>query len=662
MATPRIVSACGAAVLIVAAGFMIVRAEDPPSSTASDAAADQLPVSDPSCTYFGPNRDKFIGSQNLDKATLTANVAAQLAPAAEVMSAFAANAMPSAPGGSRTDTLQHIGNNIDKYLFKAMSDAGVAPAPATTDYEFVRRVTLDLTGRTPTADAVTSFVNDVSFDKRAKLVDALLATPEWVDKWTIWFGDLLQNNSRNTQMQRNIQGVVAFNNYIRDSLTSGKPYDQMAREMISATGTTSYTQGEINYIVGGYMGGGPVQDIFDLQAANTAETFLGISHLNCLLCHNGRGHLDSLSLWGYYTTRQQAWGMAAFMSRTNALGVNGNSGPWSVQNSRVVDYQLNTTTGNRPARCTVDANGRCVGATQTVKPTYIFDGSTASAGQDYRAVLGQKITSDFQFARATVNYIWEYFFGLGIVSPSNQFDPMRLDPDKPPSDCPSTTPCTLQPTNARLLNALAEDFINSGYNLKSLMSEIANSRAYQLSSRYNGTWDANSQTLFARHLVRRLWSEEVADSVAQSSGIPTTYNNAVWGPVSWAMKLPEPLNTGGNGTAASQTFLDAFLRGNRDDQERRGDGSISQALDLMNDNFVMQRVNSNAASSLIVKALALPNDQLVSTLFLNVLSRYPTATEMSTALQNLQTQATRTQEARYLYWSLYNKVDFVFNY
>jgi hypothetical protein len=662
MATPRIVSACGAAVLIVAAGFMIVRAEDPPSSTASDAAADQLPVSDPSCTYFGPNRDKFIGSQNLDKATLTANVAAQLAPAAEVMSAFAANAMPSAPGGSRTDTLQHIGNNIDKYLFKAMSDAGVAPAPATTDYEFVRRVTLDLTGRTPTADAVTSFVNDVSFDKRAKLVDALLATPEWVDKWTIWFGDLLQNNSRNTQMQRNIQGVVAFNNYIRDSLTSGKPYDQMAREMISATGTTSYTQGEINYIVGGYMGGGPVQDIFDLQAANTAETFLGISHLNCLLCHNGRGHLDSLSLWGYYTTRQQAWGMAAFMSRTNALGVNGNSGPWSVQNSRVVDYQLNTTTGNRPARCTVDANGRCVGATQTVKPTYIFDGSTASAGQDYRAVLGQKITSDFQFARATVNYIWEYFFGLGIVSPSNQFDPMRLDPDNPPSDCPSTSPCTLQPTNARLLNALAEDFINSGYNLKSLMREIANSRAYQLSSRYNGTWDPNSQTLFARHLVRRLWSEEVADSVAQSSGIPTTYNNAVWGPVSWAMKLPEPLNTGGNGTAASQTFLDAFLRGNRDDQERRGDGSISQALDLMNDNFVMQRVNSNAASSLIVKALALPNDQLVSTLFLNVLSRYPTATEMSTALQNLQTQATRTQEARYLYWSLYNKVDFVFNY
>jgi hypothetical protein len=108
------------------------------------------------------------------------------------------------------------------------------------------------------------------------------------------------------------------------------------------------------------------------------------------------------------------------------------------------------------------------------------------------------------------------------------------------------------------------------------MREIANSRAYHLSSRYNGTWDPNSQTLFARHLVRRLWSEEVADAITQSSGLPATYTNAHWNPttVNWAMKLPEPFNTGGTASAA---FLDAFLRGNRDDQERRGDGSISQS-------------------------------------------------------------------------------------
>jgi len=678
MAILRIVAACGAGLFITAAGYILAKPQDPAQETpvevaSPDTSAAELPVSDPSCTFFGPNRDKFNGSRGLiEKARLTTTVVEQLPSTSDVMAAFTANAvsaMPSAPGGSRTDTLQHATNNIDKYLFQAMADAGVTPAPATTDYEFVRRVTLDLTGRIPTPDVVTSFVNDSNFDKRAKLVETLMASPEWVDKWTIWFGDFLQNNSQNTQINRNILGVVAFNNYIRDSLTSGKPYNQMARELISATGTSSYTQGELNYIVGGYMGGGPVQDQFDLQAANVAETFLGISHLNCLLCHVGRGHLDSLSLWGYYTTRQQAWGMASFMSRTTTQGTpNGTTPPWSALNNRTSDYQLNTGTGNRPQRCpNVDANGRCLPPIPPpVRPAYIFDGTSPSTGQDYRAFLGQKITSDFQFARATVNYIWEYFFGLGIVSPSNQFDPMRLDPDNPPADCPSDkNPCTLQPTNARLLNALAQDFINGGYNLKALMREIANSRAYQLSSRYNGTWDLNYQTLFARHSVRRMWSEEVADAITQSSGIPATYTNANWNPttVNWAMKLPEPRNTGGNGTAASATFLDAFLRGNRDDQERRGDGSISQALSLMNDsNFVMARVNSNATTSLIVKALALPNDQLVNTLFLNVLSRYPTAAEMSTAMQNLQTQSTRTQEARYLYWSLYNKVDFVFNY
>jgi hypothetical protein len=678
MATIRIVAACGAGLFIAAAGFMIARAQDPALDTPADVispnadALGELPVADPSCTYFGADREKYTARQpGTERARLTMRVSGQLAPAVEVMTAFASAAsvstagMPSAPGGSRTDTLQHTANNIDKYLFQAMSDAGVAPAPATTDFEFVRRVTLDLTGRIPTPDTVTSFVNDTTVDKRSKLVENLLAAPEWADKWTIWFGDFFQNNSRNTQIQRYIQGVVPFNDYIRNSLTSGKPYDQMARELISAAGPSSFTQGELNYIVGGFMGGGPVQDVFDLQAANVADTFLGISHLNCLLCHNGRGHLDSLSLWGYYTTRQQAWGMASFMSRTATTQSGQGVQPWAVQNTRTVDYQLNTATGNRPARCTVDSKGNCVTPTQVVKPAYIFDGSGPSTGQDYRTVLGQKITSDFQFARATVNYIWEYFFGLGIVSPSNQFDPMRLDPDNPPSDCPSASPCTLQPSNARLLNALAQDFISSGYNLKSLMREIVDSRAYQLSSRYNGTWDPNSQTLFARHLVRRLWSEELADAISQTSGVTPAYTNPNWNPttVNWAMKLPEPLNTGGNGTtAASSIFLDAFLRGNRDDQARRGDGSISQALDLMNDNFVMSKVNSTATTTLIVKALALPNDQLVNTLFLNILSRYPTATEMSAALQNLQTQATRTQEARYLYWSLYNKVDFVFNY
>jgi hypothetical protein len=644
---------------MLALGFVAVRAQDDPP---------QLPVADPICSFFGSEHNTYAAAA-VDPAALgalTVQVAARMATPA----ASAAGSLPSVPGGSRTNTEQHpSGNTIDRYIFPALQAANVQPAPATTDYEFIRRVTLDLTGRIPTPDAVTAFVGDTSATKRATLIETLIASPNWVDKWTVWFGDLYQNNSRNTQIPRYIEGVMSFNDYVRASLTANKPYDQMAREIISATGANSWSQGELNYLIGGVVTGGPIQDVWDQQVANTVQTFLGISHLNCLLCHNGRGHLDALSLWGYQTTRQQAWGMASFLSRsdtprTPAPGaVNGQPYYWGIEDNVKYkgDYQLNTTTGNRPPR--VDSTG-LPNNKSTVAPVYIFDGSSPTSGQNYRAALASKIASDFQFSRAFVNYMWEYFFGIGIVSPSNQFDPDRLDPNNPPSNCPSpSNPCTLQPSNAALLNALAQDFITSKYDVKSLMREIVNSQTYQLSSRYNGTWDPTTETLFGRKLVRRLWSEELHDSIVQSSGITPTYPNANWGPQSFAMKFPEPLNTpdGANGTVAA--LLDAFLRGNRDDEPRRGDGSISQALGLMNDNFVMSRINPTgtaAANALITKVLPLADDQMVNTMFMTVLSRPPTATELNTALANLKTN--RTQEAKNLLWVLYNKVDFVFNY
>ena len=664
MAVRRMFLVGAGAGLMLTAGFVASRAQDASQDVLPELTGQQLPVADPNCTFFGPDHNKFVLAANPSNGILTQQVALQLAPADAVMNAAATAAViPSAPGGSRTDAAQHPGDNtVDKYILPALAAAGIAPAPPTTDFEFNRRVTLDLTGRIPTGDQVASFLNDPSPNKRAALVESLLASPNWLDKWTLWFGDLYENNSRNTQIPRYIQGVTGFNTYIRSSLAANKPYDQMAREIISAQGSDSYLQGELNFLVGGIVTGGPVQDIFDQQTANTVQTFLGISHMNCLLCHNGRGHLDSLSLWGYETTRQQAWGMASFMShtdtpRTPASGaVNGQPYYWGLaDNTRYkTDYQLNTQTGNRPPR----------GATTskvTVPPAYIFDASGPNPAENYRAALARKITSDFQFARATVNYIWEYFFTIVIVSPSDQFDPMRLDPNNPPSNCPSpSNPCTLQPSNAALLNALAQDFINNKYDLKSLMREIVNSQTYQLSSRYNGAWDPSTQNLFGRKLVRRLWAEEIHDAIAQSSGVIPTYTNPAWGPVSWAMQLPEPLNTP-DGNGAVSTFLNAFLRGNRDDQPRRPDGSISQALGLMNDNFVMSRIRTNTpATGLLVQALKLPDDQMVNTLFLNVLSRYPTSAEMSAALTNLKSN--RTQEAQNLLWSLYNKVDFVFNY
>jgi hypothetical protein len=565
---------------------------------------------------------------------------------------------------------------IDKYLFAEMQANHVTPANKTDDFEFIRRVTLDLTGRIPTRERVLSFTADKTADKRAKLIDELLAKPEWVDKWTMYYGDLYGNTDRNTFVVRYEPTRNAFYKWIKDSLAANKPYNQMATELITARGENSYVQGELAWLVGARVIGNPQQDNIDQEAANIAETFLGVSHMNCVLCHNGRGHLDALSLWGKTMTRPSAWNFASFLSRTTTVNiavpnaVNNQPYYWAVRDDpRLSDYLLNTTTGNRPAR-------QPIGTIRTMAPEYPFTGEKPAAGENYRDALARFVTSDIQFARATVNYIWKEFFGRGIVDPVNQFDPARLDPDNPPQE-----PWTLQPSNARLLNALAQEFVDDGFNLKTLMRKISSSEAYQLSSRYDGAWKAEYEPLFARKLVRRLWAEEIHDAVVQSSGATPNngagYNltnfssfpagspyigNPTFGNIKWAMQSPDVRTSPDNGGPVFQFFI-AFMRGDRDLEDRRGDGSVLQALSLMNDPFISTRVTFGQApkDGLLYRYLYAPPQQLIDNFYLTVLSRYPTDDEKKAALTRFP-NGQIAAGAESLLWTLYNKVDFVFNY
>jgi hypothetical protein len=216
------------------------------------------------------------------------------------------------------------------------------------------------------------------------------------------------------------------------------------------------------------------------------------------------------------------------------------------------------------------------------------------------------------------------------------------------------------------MNALAEDFAANNYDLKRLMRLIATSSAYQLESQYDpAKWNPNWQPLFARHLVRRLWGEEAMDSLTLSSNVPINITVNIGGTntvINWAMQYPEP-------AAEGATFLKAFLPGNRDDQPRRPDGAIQQALVQMNDAVVISKLvttpNNQSTPSLLSKALAqTDNKGLVGTLYLSILSRNPTDAEMNAglALIGSATGTTRTQKVQELMWTLYNKVDFLFNY
>lgn len=662
-----IVSAFAGSALIFS-GYHALRADDTQAAKPDDPAIVETAVDNngaevtehAECSMFGAGREKFAqeARNRYALSKLTDQVTSLLARSAPAESLT--GGLPSTPGGSRTTVAPDStsSNVIDKFVFAALRDANIAPADKTSDVTFLRRVSLDLTGRIPTPDAVQSFVNDPSPDKRAKLVDSLLAKPEWIDKWTVYFGDKFKNTTRKVSSGVTIydDGRNAFYEWLKASLGANKPYDQMARELIAAKGANSYdpAQAPLNWLVGARVANGPIQDIWDAQTSTISETFLGVAHVNCLLCHNGRGHLDSLSLWASGVSRSQAWQLSSFMSHTNEVATKVdpmvNNGPqyWAIQDNvqYKTDYTLNTTTGNRPARQPV-ANVR------NVAPVYIFTGETPKPGENYRDALARMVTADPQFARAAVNYIWKEFFGRGIVDPANQFDPARLDPNNPPPD-----PWTLQSPNLPLLNALAQDFAANGYDIKKLMKQITTSDTYQLSSAYNGTWNPQWENMFARKLVRRLWSEEVMDALAQSSGMLPTYTVNTY-KFNFAMQSPEPL-----AVARGNNVLTAFIPGNRDDQERKSDGAVQQGLAMMNDALVMARTRASgtgATATLLAKALPGSDEQLVQTLYLNVLSRYPTQDERTTALAALK-QGNRQQKAEDLLWSLYNKVDFLFNY
>src|SRR5438105_5141000 len=378
-------------------------------------------------------------------------------------------------------------NFIDELIFGRMESDGIKAAPLADDPEFVRRVYLDLTGRIPSVDQFQSFLDDTNPAKRDALIDSLIGTEPFVDKWTMFFGDLFRNDGPSSNVNRYTQGRDAFYIYLHESVSMNKPYSRMAQELIAATGDT-FLSGPTNWLVGGTVPMGPIQDTYDGQAVNVAQMFLGINVVDCLLCHDGARHLDAVNLWGAQQKRSTLWGLSAYFAQTDMKREIVSQDPvaarFVVSDLPKGDYVLNTKTGNRVPREALPGG-------TVVLPRYPFsidssdsiDGPRRGSPGSPRHTLAGAITSDPQVPRAAVNYIWEKLLVEPLVSPSNGFDLARLDPDDPPP-----APWTLQPNNPELLDALAQWFRANNTDLRQLIALIARSNAYQLSSSYPGTW------------------------------------------------------------------------------------------------------------------------------------------------------------------------------
>ena len=537
-----------------------------------------------------------------------------------------------------------IANFIDTQVAAKLVKDSVAPTEIAGDQEFLRRVYLDLTGTIPTATEVLAFTADASAGKRARKIDELLASDAFTDRWTMWFGDLVQNvqvanNSREYYLGRNI-----YYTWIRESIRSGKPYDQMVREALSGEGL-SFSSGVANYIVRQLQNNGPPQDTYDNLAAHSVEKFLGIPML-CISCHGGVQHLETVNWWLRNKTRTDFWKMAAFFARTTARGErytdpanpNANIIQFNVATNPTAVYRLNTVDGNKSPRAPA------AGQEATVTPAFITTGEQPRAGEAYRVAYARMLTADRQFARATVNYLWKEMFGLGLVEPVNAFDLSKLDS---------------QPSNPALLEALTDDFIAKGYNLRALLRAMATSTTYQLSARYApGGWSEAWVPYFARHYPRRMSAEVVFDALVIATAQPLPFTVQGMSNVNRAMQLPDPTE----GRTRDGRFLNNFGRGDRDDVARTNDTSISQALALMNDATVTTRVKRTARGSTMEKVLAATTDPgtIADQLYLATLSRTPTATERQAAIDYLKAGTPLGDRAEDLQFVLLNSLEFLF--
>lgn len=553
-------------------------------------------------------------------------------------------------------------NFIDDEIFARLEAEGVPAAPLSSDEEFLRRAMLDLTGRIPSAAEIRAFVADPDPAKRDRLIDRLLASEEFIDKWTLWLGDLFQNAATAQNRSQQINGRNAFYLWIRNALKEDKSWREMAVEILTANGN-NYDAGTAgtNFLIRGFAPMGPAQDTYDLLLVKTASTFLGLGHYDCLLCHNGKYHLDTVSAWGAKVTRLEAQQMAAHFARINMAARRAETTDFYYNSFDVTErtsgfYVLNTNAGNRPNRAPALIDGRTV---TNLTPVY-RDGRAASG--NWRESFVQAMVRDPMFARNYANRLWKAMFNLALAEPVDGLDPARLDPRVNPPEGWS-----YQASHPWLLEKLAEHARATDFHLRETLRLIAKSTAYQLSSRYGAEWDMTKAPLFARRIPRRLDAEEIHDAIVKATQLPQPY--AVQGfaePFVWAVQLPDTSEPRSNGT--SRAFLDAFNRGNRDTLQRNQDGSILMWLTLMNSTFTTNRARATGtgASPYLASLVGIsPNERVVEELFLTFLSRQPTEYERGVALKALSrasTAAARATAIEDLAWALMNKIDFLFSY
>jgi hypothetical protein len=501
---------------------------------------------------------------------------------------------------------------IDRFVFARLREVGIPASPECDDATFHRRVSLDITGAIPTVEAAAAFLESPAADRRARLVDSLLADPGYADffanKWTA----LLKNRRDDAS---DTVSNFAFHSWIRDSLLANKPYDRLVRELLAATGTVVE-----NPPVAWYK---RVRDPRQ-QVEDVAQLFLG-TRIQCAQCHHHP--FERWSQADYHS-------LAAYFSQVGRT-------PTTTRGEDLIFHKRGVA-GVTDPRTGATLRPAALGRTE---PPIAPDDDPRLRLADWMAAPDNPF-----FARALVNRYWKHFFGRGLVEPED--------------DLRDTNPAT----HPELLDALAGHFRRSGFDLKALVRTIVSSKAYRLSAVPVPGNAADTQN-FSHFQPRRLPAEVLLDAIDRATGTTTAFANLPAGTT--AVALPDNSYTRSSaflkvfGRPDGQSVCEC---------ERSQSSSLGQSLHLIAAGDVKAKLAAADGRAARLARSTAGEPAQVRELFLAAFAREPTPGEavaarawLSGELRGadgspLPREKARQEQFEDLLWALVNSKEFLFNH
>ena len=554
---------------------------------------------------------------------------------------------------------------VDTAVFAKLKALNLPPSFECDDATFLRRVTLDLTGTLPTAEQARAFTADKAKDKRAKLIEQLLVSPEFVDYWTLQFADLFQNRKERDHDVRGAKGVRAFHSWLRGEVAANRPWNELAREVLTARGSEA-EHPEIGYFI---YNVGEKRNIEESETPDAvAQAFLG-TRIGCARCHNHP--LEKYTQDDFYhfaaffskvqmkrtdsekgftvlnistqeeEEQKKRIGEAekGFIEATNAM-TKAEGAEMDQAKKRMTEQQkkleearlqLQKVSLKMPT-VTQPRTKKSMAPQPLDRQAFVFE-----PGSDPRAQLAEWITNPKNplFSGAMVNRLWKHFLGTGLVEPVD--------------DLRASNP----PTNPELWQRLNAEFVQSGYDLRQMMRLILNSRTYQLSSATR-SGNETDKKFYSHYYARRLPAEVMLDAIARATGVPDEYKGYPIG--TRAVQLPEP--------GVSSYFLTLFGRSDRVTAcacERNGEVTLPQLLHLQNGDATVKKVRADNCRLMSLLKEQTDDVKVIEELFLTTMNRRPTADELA-SVQKAMGAEDREEAFRDLFWALLNSKEFAFNH